>query len=360
MAKSIQEILGGRNMTGVIKTVQSGLPNFIPPSFFNVTKRITGNKSSYLKVQGAREHAQSVMYGSPAREVARKNMAEVGVTLIHTFEQQSHDPLILQNLLGTNGEPAQNFAIQEIDRQTLDFKKRFDNLRINAVASVLSNGKIFLDGSGTLVFSSGSAVNTIDYSVPATNLNQADTTITVPWSSSTADIIGNLTTIKKMQILNGRAPLTEAFYGVNLPKYIAGNTAAAGLIQASPALAQQFYNTGEIPNGFCGLNWHPVYNQYGMSGTTATTWFGADALTLTPSPNSDWWGMQEGSYMVPRDVGSVYSDAVAAGQSLDQVSGMFSYGIVGHNPPGITQYAGDTFLPILGDGSAIFILDVTP
>lgn len=354
-------------MTGVIKTVTSGLPNFLPPSFLTPTKTVVGNTGSYLKVTGERRNAKATQYGGPARMRSQQGMTEVGVTLIHAFEQQNHNPLILQNLLGVNGEPAQNFAIQEIDRQTVEFKTLFSNLRQSTVYSALANGKIYLDQDGTLLYSSTGAVNTIDYSVPSTRLTSgthdaSNTVIGVPWTSSTADIIGGLTTAKKCQLQDGKAPLAHAFYGQNITSSVLTNTKAKELINQNPGLATQVYNTGEIPNGFCGLQWHPVYSAYGLdSSDAATSWFGADALVLTPEPDPSWYQFIEGTYMVPNDVGAVTSDAVAAAaQYLQQVSGMFSYAKVSHNPVTVEQYAGDTFLPVISDGSAIWILDTTP
>lgn len=367
MAKSLQEILGGRNMTGVIKTVQTGLPNLLPPQFLTPTRTVIGNNGTYFKTTGERRNAKTTQYGAPARHRSQQGLTEVGVTLIHAFEQQNHNPLLLQNLLGTNGEPAQNFAIQEIDRQTAEFKTLFTNLRQSAVYSSLAAGKIYLDQDGVLLYTSTGAVTTIDFSVPTTRTTNgvhdaSNTVIGVAWTASTADIIGGLTTAKKCQLQDGKPPLMHAFYGANITSSILTNTKAKELINNNPLLATQLYNTGEIPNGFCGLQWHPVYSAYGLNSSDAvTSWFDPDALVLTPDPTPDWYELVEGTYMIPNDVGAVTSDAIAAAsQYLQQVSGMFSYAKVSHNPVTVEQYAGDTFLPIIKDGSAIWILDTTP
>lgn len=361
MSKSIQEILGGRNMTGVFKEIQSGLPNYLPPAFLNVTNRVIGNTATYFKVRGERNNAETNAYGAPAKIVNGQQMTEVGITLAHVFEQFNHNPVALQNLMGFNGEPAKMLAVEEVDRQSREFKVRCENARLSAVYSVLANGKIYLDGKGRILYSSSGATVTVDYGVPAARLNQAAGIIGASWGTASTDIIGDIVALKKQQVQDGKPPLRHAYYGSNLAGYIAANTEAKELIQRTPALATQRYIGAEIPQGFAGLEWHPVYGAYGLNSSGAVTeWFGADTLVLTPEPMQDWWGFYEGSFPVPRDIGIVGNDPVAAANNLDVVHGQFAYATVGHNPPTINQYAGDTFLPVLKDASALFILDVTP
>lgn len=361
MAKSLQEILGGRNMTGVINDVVPGIPNYLPPAFLTATDKIVGNKATYFKARGERGNAKQTSYGAPARRVTAKDMAEQGVTLIHTFEEQAINPLTVQGIINPMNEQMQGVYVGEVDRQTRDFRTRFDNLRLSCTYSALSKGAIWFDSNGNVQTSSSGAAVTIDFSVPANNQNQANSTIGTTWATASTDIIANINAIKKTQVQNGRAPLAHAFYGSNIASYIAKNDAAKNLLNGNPALAQQFYNTGEIPNGFCGLQWHPVYGAYEINSSDAVAeWWGADGITFTPEPNRNWWKFYEGSFLVPRTVDITHADAVAAMSDLDLVYGRFAYGKLNHNPPGVVQYAGDTFLPLLADGTSIFIVDVTP
>ena len=361
MAKSVQEILGAAHMMEVINDVQRGIPRVLPDSFFKVTDRVTGDKARYFKTRGARESARQSEYGSPSRRVTQKDMAEVGITLIHSFENQALNPLTLQAIQSPASDAFQEIAIAEVDRQTVEFGQRFSNLRVSCALSALFKGAIWFDSNGNQQNSSSSAYLTIDFGTQANNENQANGIIDTTWASNTADIIGDLTALKKTQRQNGRPPLRHAFYGANISEYIASNTAAAALIAGSPRLAEQFYTTGEIPNGFCGLEWHPAYEAYLMDSSDAVaSLIGDDALILTPEPNGSWWKFIEGSYMVPRSVGTIYADAVAAMNDVDLVYGTFAYGRVSHDPVTVQQYAGDTFMPVLADPNAVFVLDVTP
>jgi hypothetical protein len=60
---------------------------------------------------------------------------------------------------------------------------------------------------------------------------------------------------------------------------------------------------------------------------------------------------------VPTTV-DIQTSAVAAMNSLKLVYGMFGYGIASHNPPGVTSYYGDTFLPVIKNPEVEFIADV--
>ena len=180
------------------------------------------------------------------------------------------------------------------------------------------------------------------------------------WATAGTSIIQQVTAIKKQQAQAGKQPLMHAFYGANIAKYVAANTSAKELINNTPALAQSYYNTGDLPDGFLGLRWHPAYSAYALDGSGGvSSIFGDDTIVFTPDPNPQWYQFHEGSYMVPRSV-DIVADAAAAARQLDIVYGMFGYAKVGHDPVSITQYAGDTFLPILADASQIVIADVTP
>jgi hypothetical protein len=51
---------------------------------------------------------------------------------------------------------------------------------------------------------------------------------------------------------------------------------------------------------------------------------------------------------------------MAALGNFTQAQGAFSYAKVGHNPPGVEHFAGDTFLPLLKNPWAVFLADVVP
>jgi hypothetical protein len=359
MAKTIQQILGASNMIGVAQSVRRGLPQYLPESFTRTGRRVVGNTAKYNKVEGGRDLARLVQYGAPASLVGRKGITQVPVTLAHTFESITHDPLVLQNLMRTDSDEVQQMAVDEIDRQTAEFTVRSENFRKGLIYSVLANGKIYFDGAGNLLFSSSGAVTTVDYGVPANNLNQANGLISASWATAGTKIIQDVNNLKKAAVQATGYELKHAFYGSKIAGYLLANTEAKELINRTPTLAQQFYNSGEIPNGFCGLQWHPVYGAFGTdSSGTVQSFFGDDYIGLFPEPSTEWWEIVEGSYIVPKSI-DVAPNVQSAVGNLQTAFGMFDYAVVNHNPAGLTHYHGDTVLPLLKVPAAVYILDVT-
>jgi hypothetical protein len=356
MAVSLYEILGGKALTGTIQKIQTGLPDLLPQSFKTITDRIAGNKATLIPVYGNRAIARTAQYGAPASRVQGMPMGEIGLTMLHAFEEYAHNPLLLQNLLGMNGEAAQAYSVEEVDRQSLNFANRFDNLRISCNYSVLALGHIYLDGPGNVLPSSTGNVTDLNYLVPSDQTAQLGGLIGTSWATSTTDILGHLIAIKKRHIQRTGRPLKYAFYGSSVPGYIAGNGSIQWLLRGSPALAEKLYATGEIPDGLAGLTWVPMYSAYIPSATAdptdvaqtgKTDWWGASQVTFAPEPSRAWWRQYEGSYLVPRDVGAISGDPVAAAKNLDIAYGRFAYSKVTDNPVGVKQYAGDTFIPMV-------------
>lgn len=359
MAKSIQDILGGRQMTGVVKTVASGIPNYVPTEFMNTTKRIVGNRSTFLQVQGQRAGGRTVQYGAPAQRRTMVPLAEIGVTLMHVYEEMIHDPLVLQNLMGQNGNAAAEVSAEEVDRQTVEFKRLCDTARLMALYSTLRNGKIWIGANGDLLLSSSNAVITVDFGVPTSNVLAAGGGTIVDWAVASNSIVYDVQNVKKTAIKTTGRELGYAFYGQNILKYILANTEAKALIAANPVLLNAVYQTGEIPDGFCGLKWRPCYRAFGLdTSATATDYWGADTLVFCPDPSTDWWQWQEGSYLVPRSVGNVYPSAEEAVRDVDIVYGQFAYGVLLHNPVTVAQYVGDTFMPVLASPNDLYIATV--
>lgn len=361
MSRTLSEILGGESMTAVMSSIEGGVPNVLPGSFMKVTRRVLGNTASYLRSDASRQAAFTSQYGAPARVIANEPLHELSVALAHVFEQKNHNPLLLQQLSGDAGEQQQALAMQEIDRQTAEFKRRCINARLAAIHSALANGTIWLDGEGRIQTTAIGAAVTVDFGVPQTNTGDGDGRIAASWATNTTTIIDHIAAIKTAQVQAGKPPLKYAFYGRNIAGYLAGNEQASELLNRTDSLASQYYYTGDVPDGFAGLTWRPAYMAFALDAANdAQPWFGEDALVLTPEPSPEWWQIFEGSYLAPRGLGNVSDDANAAASDVTLVYGMFSYATLSHNPVTVTQFAGDTFLPVIGDPEAVWILDVTP
>lgn len=366
MAKSLQEILGYVKLTGIIQATTSGTPNPLPAGFTNIKKPTVGNAGRYIQVNGSRQTARLVQYGSPALRRQLQNIASKDVKLIHTFEEMQIDVLVMEMLRNHTNPELMNRGIDEVTRQVKEFKVLFDNLRLTATLQTLSTGFIYFDGDGNLLPSSSGAKITIDYGVNSTTnggqlQDAGGNTIITSWATASNDIPGMIRNIRKTALRRTGYPIRYAFYGENIPSYIAANNYVKDWFARNPHKQSQYLDTGELPDGMMGLTWIPAYDAFFEdSGNTNRDIWSADKVVFTPEPSPDWWETMEGTYSVPTTINLV-GDALQALNSFTPVQGPFSYGLPCLNPPAaFNVYAGDTFLPILKVPNAIYIADVTP
>lgn len=365
MANNLQSILGYVTLTGMIEKIRSGVPNPFPPAFFKEGKRCIGDAGRYTEVTGTRQTARVVAYGAPALARGLRNVASRDVKLLHTLEKQPLDPITLQMLRNYDNYNEMQLGKQELARQTKEFAQLGQNLRITAVALALSNGRIGIDANGNLLPDSSwsSATQQVVFQIPANNQTQLNGVISASWANNTTDIPLQLRTLKQTAVLTTGYELKDIYYGINIPSYITQNDFCLDYLARNPGENAEFLNTGEVGTLF-GFTWHPVYTSFWDSSTDPTSEttnliFGADNITVTPPVSDDWYELLTGSYMVPQSI-NITTDAEAALANLKQVWGMFGYGIVTHDPPGILEYMGDTFLPVIKNGAAIYQADVTP
>ena len=366
MAKTLQQILGGKNLTGVIQGVRGGVPSdILPPAFMTTTRTVEGDHCTYRKVEGTRKTARQVHYGSKARVASISGVSEVPIKLLHSFESIGHSPATLMNLTELGSESRQRIGQSEISRQTREFRQLFDNLRVAAIYSIFANGAIYFDGDGNLLPSSSGAVVTIDFAVPSGNQNQLDVLgdgaiITASWATAGTAIHKQIANLKKAARKLTGYPLRYAFYGENILDYLLGNTKLKEIINRNPA-TQAAALQNEIAPGFLGLTWVPIQDAFFVDQDDAKQdFFGGDTVVFTPEPSPEWWEVINGTYPVPTDIGEVAANGENALGNVAEVAGLFSYAVLSHNPVGIEQFAGDTFLPIPKVPGAMFIADVTP
>lgn len=366
MSKSIQEILYFENILATIAAVKGGVPGgILPETMFSPTKKTIGNAGSYFKVESTRRVAQAVMYGSPSKAVTMKGVSKVPVTLVHSFEHFYHDPNLVA-VLKSLDDRIQQMGAEEVGRKAGEFAQRFVNLRRAAWYQALTEGKIYLDADGNLVHSSDLATVTIDFGIPAGNKAQlnalgAGNIITASWATAGTDIPLQIAGIQIAAAQLTGYPITNAYYGKNIPSYISKNTAMKEFLKMNPG-SNQAVRRGEIPDGFINLTWRPAYTAFFADKTDTTRSFWTDdTVVFTPADNdAGWWNFLEGSYGIPTNIGQIYGDAMQSLNSLATVFGMFGYATVTHDPAGIKQYGGDTFLPVISVPKSIFIADVVP
>lgn len=359
MSQTIEQIIGGVNLVGVIQATTTGIPDVLPPAFYADRSPVNGDTGEYTKVTGTRKTARIAAYGSASQVRQLKDIAKVPVKLIHTVESVYHKPSTYMNLFEYNNLALQRLGIQEVTRQTREFKQLFDNLRVAAAESALFKGAIYYDGSGNLLPSSSGAVVTVNYGVPAGNQAQLNVDgsgniIGTKWSTVTAPIITQCNKLRKAARKLTGYPLKYAFYGENVPDYIFSNTTYREFLKINTA-ANKSALEGEIADGFGGFTWIPAYQAFFEDDNGVNQdLVNPNGVTFTPAPSIDWWEWLEGTYPVPTSIGAVSSDAASAMQSVNVATGMFSYGTVVSDPTTVKQVAGDTFLPVMKVPKAVF------
>lgn len=359
MSQTIQQIIGGVNLTGLIQGTTTGIPDVLPAAFYADRQTVNGDTGEYTRVTGTRQTARIAAYGSASQVAALKDIAKIPVKLIHTVESIYHNPITLINLFKYNELAIQRLGIDEVARQTREFKIRFDNLRVASAESALFTGQINFGAGGNLQPTSAGAVVSVNFGVPAGNQNQLNVDgtgniIAIPWTTATAPIVSQITKIKKAARKLTGYPIKIAFYGENVPDYIFASTIYKNYLALNP-MANQQANAGEIPNGFCGLQWVPAYEAFfeDQNGVNQDI-VNPNGVTFTPAPSIDWWGWLEGTYPVPTTVGAVTGDGSQSMASIMTTAGMFSYGMVTADPPTVKHVAGDTFLCVLKVPKAVF------
>lgn len=361
MAKTLEQILGYVPLCGVVQAVKTGIPDVLPSEFFTTRKDVMGDSGRYTRVTGTRQTAKRVEYGAPAIKRELSAIGSYDVKLAHAFQHIDLDVKTYQSLRSYDSPEVQNLGQQEVDRQAAEFRALFDNLEKAAVYSMLSNGAIYFDSNGNLLPSSSGASLTIDYGVSANHQNQLNGIIGASWATATTDIPSDVRAIQKQSVLDTGYTIENAFYGINIPSYFAGNTSyVQPFLSRSPQMREMFLDTGEIPSGLFGVkNWIPVHTAFfNDNDGTNQSFFGDDKIVFTPAVNSTWYELLYGTYPVPKTFGPVGS-LQGAMNSFELVRGMFGYATPIDNPMTARLYFGHTFLPVM-KMDCIFIADVTP
>ena len=375
MALTLEQVIGAESQLGLIEGVKTGVKRPLPDAFFISHQKVEGNTGKYLKVDGTRETARLVQYGSASKARELSGVSEVAVNLLHTFEHQVHGPALLQKLLPGSADPidgtpspSQKMGMFEIKRHTTLFKQRFENLRSAAVMMALSRGILYFDSSGNLLGSSAGAQVSVNFQVPAghtgqLNWNGGGAIIGASWSIAGTDIVSDVEQIHDAAEAETGYPIANAIYGRNILGYLVNNTNVKNLVNGNPSDASAL-GRGMIPDGFLNVaKWIPApFASFADNDGSIQKIVPDDTIVFCPDPDPSWWDVIEGTFVIPGgSIGNVREDAVAALSDLQLVTGMFNYAAVSRvDPVGLVQYAGDTFLPALKVPKAIFIADVTP
>ncbi len=362
---TIDQILGFRNLTGVIQGIKSGIPNCFPPEFMTPGKKVSGNKAEYFRITGTRQAARIAQYGSPSQRRDLRDIQAIPVTLLHTFENQQWPLSYTIALTQMNSLTHDQKGEEQATYQSRNFKKLFANLRIASTAYCLLQGKIFYsritgDLAPAASASGVTSATTIDFNIPANNTGSCNGLIG-GWSSATAPIMTQILQLKTAAIKATGYELEHAFYDDTVPGYIGRNTEAQAYLAREPAMRTIYLQNNAVPNGFGGIKyWHPAGSMFFDYNGTNTKIGYADGVTFTPSYDPEWFEIMEGSYLVPTTVmPQMGADAATTLRSVEEMFGMFGYGRLTMDPATVVQYAGDTFLPVLKVPAAIYQSVVT-
>jgi len=366
--KTLGQVLGTKNLVSVIQGLGRLDPTskLLPSELLQATRTVTGNRCTYTKVDANRKTARLAMYGSPSARRNLKGISEIPVTLIHTVEHIVLPMTTLMNLKDYQNEQRQKMGMQEVARQTSDFKRYFDNLRAAAVCSALTRGAVYFDADGNLLSSSTNAVVTVDFGIPAGNKGQLNALgtgdiIDASWASADTDIVAQIESLKQAAVQLSNYPIRYALHGKNILGYLQTNTVLKEYLTRTEEMALQAAKN-EIPSGLLGLQWLPMQEAYSELEDGGVFWWDDDMVVFMPEPSPDWYEFIEGTYPVPVsfELANNATSAVDVAHSLREQAGMFSYAEMLTDPPSIKMVAGDTFLPVIKVPKAVFIADVTP
>src|SRR3990167_329302 len=187
MAKSLQQVLGWTPLTKAIKATTSGIPQPLPESFMKEGTKFPGISGKYRRTTGERRTVPLSKWGSPSRKLNLRDMGEVDVRLLHTFNNHTFDALLFSNLQKLESYEL-DMAFDEVKRQTEEAARRYANTRTAATLMVLNNGILYWDGDGDLLPSSSGSTESHSFQMNANNQNQLNSIITASWALTNTDI----------------------------------------------------------------------------------------------------------------------------------------------------------------------------
>ena len=382
MGVPLAQILGAKNIIGIIQGIKPGLrEKILPPALLTSTEKVSGNYGTYHKVVGERRASRVTDYGAPAMVYEPTGVAEIPVNFLHSFQQMPFKPSALMNLLQEGNEQRQKLGMETIARQTGDFAQTFRNLRVAAIFQMLAQGSITTDTNGRFTTTAASVARTIDYGIPSTNKGQLNVPrydingklitsaiIDASWATTTTSILKHLQNLKEVAAQMTGYPLSLAFCGKNVRRYLMNNTEYKDYMKRYEPAQKAAYE-GKIGAGFADFNWFEMteafYSQDKANDGSALTpnkalpIFDPDTVTFTPDISTEWYDLIEGSYPVPagEEEGGSASEILSR---YVETFGHFGWAKRGvdDNPSVIVEFQGDTFLPVIKVPYAVFIAKV--
>jgi hypothetical protein len=345
------------------------VPKLLPPAFYTRKPefRVLGDKTRRIETAGTRKNARIVPYGAPGRQVDHLPLNGRDIRLIHTEEKIMFSHELFMQLREYESYTVMQKVAEEARRQVTAMATRQDNLLTSAVHVMLANGKLWFDSDGAILASASGADLTIDYGVPANNLNQLNGIIDASWALSSTNIPGHLKALRQRARQTTGFPLKYALYGKNVMGHLLRNQFVKDYLVSLGGAdrAKTFLDSGEIPSKMLDFEWIPMNETFfdTEAGVVTEIW-GDDTIAFTPDiADPNVYGIYEGSTPVPKKF-DLTGDVMGQWANWDHESGAYGYGFPSGpwngQPLGLFGVYGDTFLPSLHNPSAYFIADVTP
>jgi hypothetical protein len=292
---SLMDYLAGDALTKLAQAyaVRPGLPRPFPAPFYAPgPNKPVGTAIKYDLLNGSRESAKVSNPDAPSQAAQGIQTDQKKIVAIGSREHYVIGLDLIQ-ALQYNGDLVRMNAQMELQRQLQAFVDRFVNIETNAVHSALIRGKIDVGSDGAIQTSTSSPVRTLDYSsvtgVTLTTAGAGSSFAIGDWATAATDIITNIKTLKRQIARDYGFRLTDCYYGVNVPNYLAKNTVFKEYLARFPMFRDQFSSTGEIPDGVLGLRWHAVDIATTVSSGSATSWAGDDFIAFSPDPADTGW-----------------------------------------------------------------------
>lgn len=361
---ALEDVIGIVPLSAALRTTTSGIPNPFPAEFSKVRpdNRILGDRTRWVRIQGARTTAKLADYGAAGRRVPLQPIAWQDVRMIYISLQFNIDANTLVKLMSflAGGPYHQDNGIDWIKYNIRELGKRIANTRIVCMASMLRYGAIYIDADGNVLPSSAGAVETISAQVPANNQNQLNGIIAASWALPNTDIFAQLRALEIQAAQDtGMAP-AHIMYSSSIVSYFQNNALMQGYFSRNANFRDTLTDNNKIPKNFAEITtWTPVYTAFfqDQNGVNQSLW-GNDLCVFTPDmttlDNMEWWSMLEGSAAVLTGL-NVYSDAAGALSAMKQEYGQSGWSLPRFTQPlGIDVFLQDVYLPGIRNEKAIY------
>lgn len=361
---SLRDVLGAPQLCGAFETVKTGIPDVFPADYYTSDTRVEGNKGSYFQVDGQRQLAETVAYGSPSTATQMKGVTEVPVILLHvaknlTLPMTQFAGLIRKDSSGSNLLIDEK-GVQEITRHIKNSVQLVRNLKIAMLTQLLTLGNNYFDAAGAMLPTSTGAKTTAASQIAAANIGNLTSVLSgaTVWTNTAADIEDQLVQLDQLAMDNTGYDLGYAFYGRNVPKYLSGNPKMASFLARNAGANDLYIKKGRITE-LGNMTWMPGYrSSYRNSSDVTQRLIGDNQIVFTPAPDVSWLGWINGSYPIPASV-EVEKEGLAALANVEFVHGDFMYAIVSSDPVAIKLVYGTTTLPTVRVPKAVYSVDVS-